>query len=158
MSQRQCGSCTKCCDGWINADINGVKISPTKPCEFRTDGGCAIYEKRPEMPCRTFKCGWLSDNSVLPEHMSPVNCGAIVLFNRKWRGYSVVYALPTGPKIPQETLDWLMNYTRETKIPLQWVENTFKNGVYTGQRYRGYGPPAFINEIKNGVNNDDIFM
>lgn len=90
--------------------------------------------------------------------MNPVNCGAIIVLDRKWHGRSVIYTLPTGPRVPQQTLDWLMNYTRETKIPLKWTEYVFKNGVYAGTKLMGYGPPAFVEAVKNSLTVSDIFM
>ena len=158
MTQRQCGPCTKCCEGWVTAKINGVSIVPLKPCAFLTNKGCGVYEKRPPVPCRSFKCGWLSDSSPLPEHMSPVNCGAIILFDRKWQGRTIISALPTGPKIPQETLDWLMAYAQEKNIPLRWFENVFKDNAFFGRNQIGFGPPAFVEAVKNAVTKNDLFM
>ena len=98
------------------------------------------------------------DRSPLPEHMSPVECGVIVLLDRKWKGIPCVFALPTGKTIPQQSLEWLMAYSRENRIPLIFAENVFEDGKFVSKRDRGYGPPAFIQAVKNAISTEDIFM
>ena len=164
MSRRQCGSCTACCEGWIKATINGVTLSPYKPCVHRTDKGCKIYEDRPARPCVSFKCGWLTDNSVLPDNMSPQECGAIILFDHKWRddnyidAQPIVVALPIGTKIPNSTLKWLMNFSGKNRIPLRWYENIIENGKFIRTKQFSHGPPAFVGASKNVTTNEEIFM
>jgi hypothetical protein len=158
MTDRQCLSCSACCEGWIKAKINGVPLSPYKPCEFCSGEGCAIYEKRPAVPCASFICGWLMDQSPLPEHMKPNACGAIILFDRKWGGNTVTYALPTGERIPGDTLEWLMAYSREHSRPLIFFENLRPDGEFTGTKQMGYGPQPFIEAVNNSLKADDVFM
>ncbi|HZE61286.1 MAG TPA: hypothetical protein VE085_12085 [Burkholderiales bacterium] len=55
--KRQCGTCTACCDGWVEGTIYGHEMKPGVPCHFRGEGCCTIYERRPEEPCRRFVCG-----------------------------------------------------------------------------------------------------
>lgn len=154
MDERQCGTCTACCEGWlISAPL---KMSPGKPCVHCTAQGCAIYPDRPESPCRTFRCAWLANGDVIPESMRPDRCGAVVIFDRKWNGWSIVKAVPTGVCIPEETLDWLMAYAREKKMPLLFQENLLLDGKYHGIRNRGYGPPAFVEHVKNAIGPEDV--
>ena len=98
---RECGTCTKCCEGWLLADIEpeipenrsagsigdfseahiggGCTIQPGRPCKFlnmdkdyNEGKGCLIPEYRPQEPCRRFICGWLGDDKyVIPEWMKP---------------------------------------------------------------------------------------
>ena len=65
-------------------------------------------------------------------------------------------AVPTGAVIPEETLQWLMAYAREKKIPLLFQENLVLDGKYSGVRNRGYGPPAFVEHVKTAVGPEDI--
>lgn len=155
---RQCGSCTMCCSGWINATINEQKLRPGKACEHCVEEGCAIYENRPVVPCASFKCGWLADQSPLPEHMNPVESGAIILFDRRWHGMPCVFALPTGSSVPRDTLEWLMSYSRKNNIPLIFMENTFENGKFIEKKETGYGPPVFIQAVRNAIKTEDVFM
>ena len=149
MPIRQCETCTACCEGWINAKVKGKKLRPYKACKHCTSKGCGIYLSRPARPCRSFKCGWLKQPSPLPDHMRPNECGAIIVFDRKWARAQVTYAMPTGERIPDETLAWLMAYSRKTKIPLIWSENIVENGRYIHTKRAGYGPPSFILSVQN---------
>lgn len=156
MTDRQCFPCNACCEGWLTAEINGVQMMPGKPCAHISDKGCGIYEKRPQNPCRVFKCGWLKSDEM-PEHMKPSECGAIVLLDKIWNGQKIIRAIPVGEKIPDETLEWLMAYSRETHIPLAFSEHVFVNGVLKHKKRLGYGPPSFIEAVKLTPGPEDVF-
>lgn len=158
MTIKQCFPCTACCEGWLTADINGVRMKPGKPCIHAVKQGCEIYASRPEKPCVSFKCGWLQEQYKLPEQMKPSECGAIVLFDRKWHGRKVIRAVPTGKTIPDDTLEWLMALAREQSLPLLYNEHLFENGNYIGKRRLGYGPPSFIHAVETEVEPEDIMM
>jgi hypothetical protein len=64
--------------------------------------------------------------------------------------------VPTGPRIPEVTIEWLMAYAREHKIPLMFQENLVLNGEYRGIRNRGYGPPAFKEYVETAIGPEDI--
>ncbi|MFT5141175.1 MAG: hypothetical protein ACI9CB_002846 [Rhodothermales bacterium] len=153
---RQCGNCKACCEGWLNAEIDGHKMSAGTPCIHCTETGCAIYPTRPVDPCREFNCGWLQEDSPLPEHLKPNNSDVIVLLDRKWKGKKVIVAVPAGKKIPDESLEWLMGYTRKTSIPLIFYERIEENGIFTGKTRRGYGPPSFLRAVKTELIPEDI--
>ena len=55
-AQRACGTCTACCDGWVAGVIEGHEMKPGRPCYFRGEGCCTIYERRPEV-CRALDRG-----------------------------------------------------------------------------------------------------
>jgi len=155
MTSRQCFPCTACCDGWLTAEIFGVKIKPGVPCMHSTKQGCGIYENRPENPCVKFMCAWLQDETLFPEHMKPSECGAIVRFS-DWNGFTVIRATPVGKKIPAETLEWLMALASKESIPLIFGELLFQDGKYFGVKRTGYGPPSFIQTVEAGLNPEDI--
>ena len=133
-------------------------MKPGTPCIHATEQGCGIYQKRPENPCVAFKCGWLQDEHHMPEHMKPSECGAIVLFDRKWREKKVIRAVPTGQKIPENTLEWLRALARELSLPLLYSEHIFEDNVYIGKKKLGYGPAAFIRAVETEVGPEDIMM
>jgi hypothetical protein len=133
-----------------------IDMSPGNPCIHCTGQGCAIYESRPVDPCVQFKCGWLIDSSPLPEEMRPDLCGAIVFLSRKWNGWNVVKAVPTGECIPEDTLEWLKAYAREKGIPLLFETRLLKDGKFHGLRKLGYGPPDFLHTVENAIGSDDI--
>jgi hypothetical protein len=145
---RQCGSCTACCDGWLKTEVNGELVDVGRPCRHSTGSGCAIYETRPQFPCREFDCGWIRPDSTLPDWMRPNECGAIVFLWFDWQHQKVINAVPVGDKIPKKTLDWLMAHAREQKRPLMFVEHIRKNNKYVGARWKGFGPPAFVKQVE----------
>jgi hypothetical protein len=153
--KRECGDCKACCEGWLSGEIDGHKMSAGTACIHCTESGCAIYASRPKSPCREFICAWLQEESPLPEHFKPNKCGVIVVLDRKWSGKKIIQAIPTGKKIPEESLEWLMSHTRETSIPLVFVEWIEKNGKLVGQNRRGYGPPSFIRDVKTELLSED---
>ena len=94
----------------------------------------------------------------MPDHMKPSECGAIVLLDRPWNGRQVIRAIPTGLKIPAETLEWLMELSRKQFIPLLFNELLLENGVYTGRKDVGYGPKSFILAVQNEIGPQDVMM
>lgn len=94
--------------------------------------------------------------SQQPDHMRPDRSGAIVMPGRKFKGWKVIMATPTGWTIPRKTLDWLMAYARQQAIPLVWVENLHENGVYTHFKRSGYGPLEFVRAITDSAEQLDI--
>lgn len=131
-------------------------MKPGEPCQHCTVKGCAIYEERPQTPCRSFECAWLKPDSPIPEDMRPDKSGVIVIMDRYWRGRSIIRAVPAGWKVPEHSLDWLMAFAREKKIPLTFLEFIRAEGSYTGYKSMGYGPPDFVAEVKNGLGPEDI--
>jgi len=91
--------------------------------------------------------------------MKPSECGAIVLLDRGWMSRKVIKAVPTGKKIPSDTLEWLKAYARAQSLPLLFSEYLFKeNGELIGRKKIGYGPPSFIREVETSIEPDDIMM
>jgi hypothetical protein len=105
--KRQCGSCTKCCDGWLTTEIEGQAVCKGSPCKYRTDAGCSNYQNRPVDPCRTYECAWLTDSALVPESFKPVNSG--VIMTRRWTPKNSIPYLEikeAGNRLPVEVLDW----------------------------------------------------
>lgn len=158
MTDRQCYPCTACCEGWLTAEINGVLMMPGKPCVHKNAQGCGIYANRPHNPCGIFSCGWLRGEHGMPMNMRPSECGAIVMFDRQWHGRKVIRAVPTGEKIPPDTLEWLMALSRRQNTPLVFSEHDFVDGKFVRKRKLGYGPPEFIHAVKTEPGPEDVFM
>ncbi|MEJ8568725.1 hypothetical protein [Elongatibacter sediminis] len=144
---RQCLPCTACCQGWLSADVLGHHMRAGHPCPHSKPEGCGIYSERPQVPCRTFICSWLVDDSPLPDWMRPDSCGAIVLLSMRWDDEYVISAVPVGPTIPDRTLTWLKDYARQHRRPLVFYERIRTDGRYTGLKRFGFGPPAFRDKV-----------
>jgi hypothetical protein len=145
---RQCGSCTACCDGWLNAEIFGQKVTAGRPCRYSTSTGCSVYADRPQYPCRDFVCGWIRSDSTLPDWMRPSECGAIVFLWFDWQGQKVINAVPVGEKIPERTLDWLKAHAQEQGRPLIFTERIVEGDKFAGSRCLGFGPPGFRKQVE----------
>jgi hypothetical protein len=92
----------------------------------------------------------------MPEHMKPSECGAIVMLDRRWHDRKIITAVPTGRKIPANTLEWLLEFSREQSTPLIFIEFLVEDGKYMGKRKTGYGPPSFIHAVETEVEPEDI--
>lgn len=158
MTSRQCSPCTACCQGWLTADIAGTQIKPGTPCIHIRPQGCEIYPRRPRKPCVTYRCGWIKYPDILPDNLKPSVCGAIIMLDRKWHERDVIRAVPTGEKIPPDTLEWLMAYSRQTRRPLLFSRHIFKDGRFIAKKKLGYGPPEFIHAVETEIGPEDILM
>jgi len=154
MSARDCGSCTACCEGWLVSTV--TNMYPGHPCSHCTGQGCAIYASRPQDPCINFVCGWLQEDSPLPENMRPDQAGVIVLLGRSWQRWPIIDAIPTGQTIPEDSVEWLKSYAQEARIPLILRDYLKKGDKYVGQTTRGFGPPAFRDTVKYSIGPKDI--
>jgi len=74
--KKSCGECTACCSGALSGKAHGHYFFKGRPCFFLKQGGCSIYENRPESPCVSYRCGYLSE-AFFPEWMRPDKCGFI---------------------------------------------------------------------------------
>jgi hypothetical protein len=118
--KRTCGTCTKCCEGWLPGDALGHTFFEGKPCHFIAIGtGCTVYAKRPEDPCKSYKCGWLT-NQDIPEWMKPNEVNAIVDF-RELEGVKYVNVSEAGDVLESRVLSWLIQFAIKNNINLLWT-------------------------------------
>lgn len=129
--------------------INGTPVYPGCPCPHSTGRGCDDYANRPVDPCVNFRCGWIQDNSPLPDWMKPDNAKVIVIFNkREWRGRPVDLAVPVGRRIPPRALQWLKAFAEQSGRPLMYTEQIVENGRFQkAQSLFVHGPPEFQAEM-----------
>ena len=119
MKTRECGTCTRCCEGWLLADIRGQRIFPGKPCIFVEIGkGCNDYENRPQEPCKRFSCSWIQIEDM-PENFKPNISG--VIMNMKDNNGNPYIVLSKAPNNPTEQyLSWAIVYARSRNINIVW--------------------------------------
>lgn len=118
--------------------IRGHEMRPGVPCHFVREGGCSIYEERPDSPCRSFACGWIVDGSPLPDTFRPDQLGVIVA-RIQWRG-SPAYLLRSAPRDPDAALlAWFQAYSQASGQPFFYEQ--------AGEKL-GYGPPAFQEDMR----------
>ena len=114
---RECGKCTKCCEGYLQMDdplfaakqgvINGVRVK----CNWLNRGGehgCFIYDDKPHV-CNSYLCEWKLNDS-LPDLMNPYISNTIITrrVRKNVKFYQVIY---TGEEVPQTLIDFLNNWS-----------------------------------------------
>ena len=129
--------------------IQGHPVYPGRPCPHSTGHGCDDYANRPVDPCNNFNCGWIVENSPLPDWMKPNNAKVIVIFNKtRWRGLPVDVAVPIGRRIPPRALNWLKEFAASNARPLLFSEQVKENGVFQREQlFSAHGPPEFRQHI-----------
>jgi hypothetical protein len=118
---RECGSCTKCCDGWLSGVVDKTPFYPGLACKFCITGtGCSNYENRPTDPCREFSCEWLV-NQTIPDQYKPSACDVIV--SRRMIGSST-YAeiIPAGESLDSSALSWFLIWALNNYGNVAWKD------------------------------------
>lgn len=105
---RACNGCTACCDGWLNANINGTPMYRGRRCQWVGEKGCEIYSERPKDPCHTYRCIWLDDKNV-PHWMKP-SLANVILSKRKTKHNEIEYIemLEMGKQVDSTILNWVL--------------------------------------------------
>ena len=116
-------------------------MKPGVRCHFVRDGGCSIYETRPNSPCRQFECGWVDPDSPFPDSFKPTELGVIIV-KTTWRGQAAYRLAFGGRDLEQAELEWMMNFSRQTGRPFFYEQ--------AGETL-GYGPQAFIEDMQNKI-------
>jgi len=117
--ERQCGTCTACCEGWLHSTIYGEPMYRGKPCVFVGPGSCSIYEERPHEPCVTYRCVWLSDINV-PLWMKPSESGVILTW-RTVEGVEFLEACETDRKMDSAILSWMIMLHVNHKVNIRYM-------------------------------------
>jgi hypothetical protein len=136
VDNRSCDGCTKCCEGYLRADINlsdgrkswmGMKDDMSfQPCGFIEAGkGCLAYDKRPDNPCSIFKCDYLTDETM-PDTFKPSRSNAIFT-TRTVKGVQYTMLIEAGRKLDSEVLSWAISKHLADGTNFAWrvLENIF---------------------------------
>lgn len=124
LTIRNCQPCTACCEGHLELGDELAPNNANEGCSHCVQNGCTIYADRPQVPCQTFECLWLTANSPLPDWMRPDESRVIVTINRyKWNDHPVVVGLKLDDEIPDRTLRYLREWTKLFKLPLQLIDS-----------------------------------
>jgi len=126
---RECGTCTKCCEGHLNGTALGKNFFRSKPCHFVSIGqGCTVYEQRPENPCITYKCQWLV-NSDIPEYMKPNLINTIIDKRKTKSGIEYLNVVEAGETLKAGVLSNLLLYALGNGLNLLWEVEGGKNWI-----------------------------
>jgi len=120
---RQCGGCTACCR---EMRIEALDNPAFEKCPNQVQGGCGIYETRPD-ECRTWHCAWVRDDQFLSDRDRPDKGGMMFYWLPQVR-------LPNGAVIKgtdvqllkcQETIPGAFNSQRNLSL----IERLTKKGI-----------------------------
>jgi hypothetical protein len=104
---RSCDGCTKCCEGWLTADIYGFPMGPEEgSCKFLSKFGCGIYPVR-ETLCKNFQCDW-KENYLIPQNMKPDKSNVILLAKRL-KNFVYRRLVTAGTPIKDYVYEWVEN-------------------------------------------------
>lgn len=118
-NSRSCDSCTKCCEGWLSANINGEDMYPGKPCQNVKEGvGCMDYKNRPKEPCKTFECAWRATDYV-PKEFSPTATGQIVV-PQEVNGIPYLSMIYAGKEVEPGFLSWFVTFAVGRQLNAEW--------------------------------------
>lgn len=131
---KSCSGCTKCCEGWLIADINGEQLHPGKGCSAVVQGvGCSIYEDRPEEPCALFECFWKA-SKIMPMEFKPSEVGVIVT-NQQIDRIPYLLLSEAGNTVPAEVLSWFLQWVFMNQLNAEWE---------IGEKSHAAGSPEFL--------------
>jgi len=123
QSNRTCGECTKCCEGYLYADVKikdqVFEMGPA-PCPILEIGkGCTDYENRPQSPCRGFQCEWLRQPDVYPEEMRPDKVLAIFSL-QETQGAPYLRITEAGGRLDAQVLSFGIKLALYNKLNVYW--------------------------------------
>jgi hypothetical protein len=119
--KRECGECTRCCEGWLTGTIRGHDMCPGTKCHFLVKDRCSIYADRPQEPCRVFNCGWLQ-NADVPDWLYPL-ISKVIIKERFWgenNDKKWWQLTDCGQSIDAATLAWFAEHNNKTGISMSY--------------------------------------
>lgn len=117
---RTCGGCTACCEGWLSGEAHGRKFFRGMPCYYKGSNGCSIYEDRPEMPCKVYRCAWLANPDLFPEWMKPTE-SKVLMTAKEHQGHTYLHMLEMDQRMDPRVLSWAFTEYLSGRLPnLRW--------------------------------------
>lgn len=127
--KRDCGDCTKCCEGYLSGEALGKTFFRSKPCHFVAIGqGCTVYAQRPKNPCVSYKCEWLT-NLDIPEWMKPNLINTIIDKRKTPSGIEYINIVEAGAVLKAGVLSNLLLYALGNKLNIAWEVEGGKNWI-----------------------------
>lgn len=140
--ERECGSCSECCQGYLYGEAHGIPFYPNSPCHYWDPngkcGGCSIHKDRPAV-CSDFQCLW-KQTKQMPQYMRPDHTKVLV-YTRVFHdtegeyfqeGHTIqwISAVECGQPMSAQMLSWLVQQARANEWNLHYQIN--KQDHYLG--------------------------
>jgi hypothetical protein len=120
---RECGSCSKCCEGWLEATIYDKKMHSGQPCFFLEKGerGCTIYPDRPKSPCVDYSCAWIEEPNVFPSWLKP-NISNVIITKKTIDDTELTYyeIVEAGARLDAAVLQWIFMWALKTQTSIMY--------------------------------------
>jgi hypothetical protein len=84
--------------------------------------GCGVYDERPEVPCKTFRCQYLVDESV-PEEMKPSRSNVILTIEEVLPNVEYIIAHEAEGSLEGDNLKWVSSLYDEYSVNVTWKED-----------------------------------
>jgi len=160
VNTRSCGTCTKCCEGYVSASVRGIPFFKGNPCHFVSIGkGCSIYEDRPKQPCKSYSCFWLKSEDV-PEWMKPSEINAMISERYTKNNIYFLELIEAGETLRADVLSWLINYCNKNDFNLFWEVNGKKNYMGSDEFLKEFDDGGFVgfDVMKNYKHSADTYQ
>ena len=139
---RECGNCTKCCEGPLDGIPNR---GPGTPCVYVSLGkGCTIHDMRPKL-CKSFQCGWRTEEKI-PLEMKP-SLTNYIPYLKYVNDIPYYFFVPAPDKMNQMEIKLLKAWADAAEINVGWEED----GV---DKY--YGSQEFLESL-NTISSTDPY-
>jgi hypothetical protein len=116
---KECGSCSKCCEGFLTGSVFGNIFGNGKPCVFvDKQKQCSIHEIRPKNPCRDYKCMWLRFEDV-PLWMKP-NSSNVLVSVEKYKDREFLILNCYDNDYSARYLSYVITYAKKNNMPLMY--------------------------------------
>lgn len=113
FENRGCNGCSKCCEGYLTADIYSFDMSlQGGSCRFLLKNQCGIYPVRPEL-CKRFLCGW-RENTSIPDYMQP-SLSQVILLGRYIENYFYYRLVKCSLEVKEYVFIWADQESRNGK-------------------------------------------
>jgi hypothetical protein len=111
---RECGTCTQCCEGWLNTTVFGNEMKNGQGCPYVCPTGCGVYDKRPYDPCQGFKCAYLMDEAF-PLWMRP-DISNLICYSHEINGITYYRAVETNATLSARVLNFITRYAIDYEL------------------------------------------
>jgi hypothetical protein len=119
LNKKSCDGCTKCCEGYLSANIKGHDMGQGIPCPLVIKNvGCGEYETRPYNPCVVFQCEWRR-NPYFDEWLAPIKTN-VIFVRQIFDGFEYIQITEAGSPATEEVIAWAKNYAEEHRMNFEW--------------------------------------
>jgi Fe-S-cluster containining protein len=131
---KQCGTCTKCCDGSALrvGTINENIIPDGTPCIFldQKNKKCSDYDNRPQFPCKEYMCMWLEFEDV-PIWMKP-EYSDIIVSHITFNNNNFLWITPFKMEYSAKSFSYVIEYAKKNNMNVIYQSTKYGSLKFIG--------------------------